>query len=57
MYYSPVEKTGPTSRLKANLTSGFNLMVYQSAVIVSYENEVPSFKFEKSTGSLRMAVL
>lgn len=56
IYYAPVEKIGPTSRLKVNLTSNFILMIYQSAVIVSYENEAHSFKFEKSTGALRMAV-
>lgn len=39
IYYAAVEKTGPTSRLKVNLTSNFILMIYQSAVIVSYENE------------------
>lgn len=56
IYYAPVEKIGPTSRLKVNLTSNFILMIYQSAVIVSYENEAHNFKFAKSTGALRMAV-
>lgn len=56
MYYAPVGKTGPTSRLKVNLTSNFIFMIYQSPVIVSYEKDAHSFKFEKSTGALRMAV-
>lgn len=56
MYYAPMEKTGPTSRLKVNLTSNFIPMIYQSAVIASYETEAHSFKFEKSTGAVRMAI-
>lgn len=46
MYYTPVGKTGSTSRLKVNLTSNFILMIYQSAVIVRYEKEAHSLNLK-----------
>lgn len=52
MYYAPVEKTGVTLRLKVNFTSNFILMIYQSAVIVSYENEAHRNSHDGSVLSL-----